>query len=222
MGMVFVSGAAFGKSQKQAAAGLYDVSEGMKRDYSVLELRDATGELWPMIWLAHPQGKGKVQITDRELDVREVTGEFTLYGAGADAQLIAGSRQEKRIGGALARSEAYTDKRGEVRTRRAGPDIRLKVQLKSATSGVATISFNGKTVKTEATVNIRPASPQGKGGLDIGGSCKTSAGALGLRGSDPVEVRFRVPGRLLKTGETPLPRLAVERLPAVTDPPERR
>jgi hypothetical protein len=169
----------------------------MNRDYGCIELRDDANVLWPMIWLAHPEGEGEVSNTYNQLmDQYSVSGSFVLFGAGADAELIGGSRQDRRIGGSLVTVETRIDGKGNSYPARIGPDIQLDIKLKDATSADVTIVFNGKTVKADASISLRPASPQGKGSIDVTGACSTTTQALGLPGeTKPVTIRFRTPAR---------------------------
>jgi len=37
-------------------SGTFQVSEGMNRDYGMIQMTDSSGDKWPMFWLSHPQG----------------------------------------------------------------------------------------------------------------------------------------------------------------------
>jgi hypothetical protein len=158
----------------------------------MIELRDGSGKLWPMYWLAHPQGSGT-------LDAGKGTGSFTLTGAGSDVELIGGSRDEKRIAGNLVVVKTEKGQKGEDLPVRVGPAIELKIELTGVGKPAkVAIGFNGQTVSTEGDVQFAAAA-NGRPGIDIKGSCKTTTRALGLDKTEtPVLVKFYAPGRPAK------------------------
>ena len=188
----FTASAAPKKGKKPAPPpiGTFQVSEGMNRDYGMIEMRaDGDSKLWPMFWLSHPKGQGSMDTTKG--------GSFTLLGKGEEVQLQAGNGYAKKIGGKFTKTETYKDKKGNPRQRRVGPSIELQVKATSPTAAQVTIVYNGKSIPTAATsFSVGPSKPTGKGGIAISGSCRTTLRDLGIDSTQtPVTIDFWTPGR---------------------------
>lgn len=169
--------------------GSFQVTEGMNRDYCLIDMRDAAGKMWPMFWLAHPKGTGSV-------DTGAGQGTFTIFGSGSDVQFVNGKRQDRRIGGVLVKEETFKDGKGVVQKRRAGPDIQLGVRVTGPGAADVTIAYNGRTVSVPGKLTIKPAAPTGKGSIDLNGSCQTTMRELGLGNDEAiVKIAFFAPGR---------------------------
>lgn len=178
------------KKEPPPPSGTFQVSEGMNRDFCMIEMRaGGNSKLWPTYWFAHPKGQGT-------MDTAKGSGSFTILGQGNDIQMLSGSRQGTRVGGNLMTVENYKDKNGNEQKRRIGPSIELKVDVSGGNTADFLIAFNGKKVAAKGTAGIRAAKPTGKGGLDISGSCQTTMKELGLDSTPtPVTISFFAPAR---------------------------
>lgn len=177
------------KKDQPLQTGKFVVTEDMHLDYCCIEMRDVTGKKWPVFWLAHPLGKGNI-------DTSNYSGSFTIIGEGAGAQLMGGSRQEKRLGGHLATVETDTDKKGLQKTRRVMPEIIVKVEVTGKDSAIYTVSFNGKTCKKKGTIAVSNSRHKHAPGLNLTCELETTVGELGIAsGTSPVSIRVFAPAR---------------------------
>ncbi|TVR48064.1 MAG: hypothetical protein EA402_00805 [Planctomycetota bacterium] len=171
------------EGEGREVSGEYKVSAGMNRDFSLIVLRDGGHRKWPTMYMARPQGEGRVRDGS--------SGKFVLHGASDSVEMGGALRaREMRLGGHLG---SMKDDDFHY------PEITIEITVNSANEATAKISYQGNTVTRQGAFAARPSRPVGRG-IHMSAVFEVTKQELGLAegredARDPIYLEIWAPGR---------------------------
>ncbi|MCC5844457.1 MAG: hypothetical protein JJU05_09415 [Verrucomicrobia bacterium] len=161
-------------------SGLFQVSDKLRNNDSILFLRDSTAKKWPLQYRANPVGEHVVDASG--------SGRFVLRAEGDRVELgeEGQSGQTRRLAGQDGGGGTY-------------PTLELRIELTGRNTASGEILFGDHRLRREGPVNIRNTRPA-RDGIELSGQFQATKAELGLSdaptdANDVIHIGWWAPGR---------------------------
>lgn len=164
----------------ESMSGLFQVSDKLRNNDSILFLRDSTGKKWPLQYRGNPAGEFVVDASG--------SGHFILRAESDRVELgeEGHSGQSRRLAGQDGGGRPY-------------PTLELQIELTGRSTARGTIIFGEQRLQRDGPVHIRNTRPA-RDGIEISGQFQATKAELGLSESsadadDIIHIGWWTPGR---------------------------